>query len=171
MDKRKKLIEILEDMNASEIIEIYNYAHEYDGEGINEQDDYYWDNCDEDRSILMHMVANNDVDLDDDYVKVRHNGDYVTFSESDVWDYICIPELADWILDKPERLDLCGIELEITYADIYAELGKIISGLTKIFLMIQEKDYDGIQYNLQNQISALNDLKKEVKEKSEEKEE
>lgn len=99
MDKKERIMQVLEEMSTDEIIEVYNeYADDNRYERILDND------IDEILSGSTPMEVYNALDSNfnpaDDYIMFNGYGMLESFSEYEILDYIYIGEIADYIINS-----------------------------------------------------------------------
>lgn len=114
MNKKDKIIEVLDEMATNELIEVYNeYA------GNNRYERILDNNIDEILRGSTPMEVYNALDSNwnasDEYAMFNGNGILESFSEYQVLDYIYIEEIADYIIDSGN--DFNNYELEEALED------------------------------------------------------
>lgn len=109
MDKKEKIMQVLEEMSTDEIIEVYNeYADDNRYERIlnNDIDEI----LDGSTPMEVYKALASNWNPSDDYAMFNGNGLLESFSEYEVLDYIYISELADYIINTGN--DFNNYELE-----------------------------------------------------------
>ena len=109
MDKKQKIIEVLEEMATDELIAVYNeYADINRYEKILHNDiDEILCGC---TPLEVYRALDSCWNPTDDYAIFNGYGMLESFSECDVLDYIYIDEIADHIINNEDDLNNSDIQ-------------------------------------------------------------